>query len=157
MRPLKTHAEFENWLAQSRYRLEKLFAILPTEVTNKLDYSQESLIVLGESVIRIYPSLSILNLDSNNGIDQWAGTYAGDVFRGLLGGEWNITLDDDSYAYSGVPGIYGHNSPGRSQPEYPTTWITTAIGRHNAWFIYDIVEAFRTGNPIRKRPSDRKA
>lgn len=151
MQPLKTHAEFESWLAQSGYRLEKLTTILPPEVMQRLDYSQESLIILGESIIKLYPSWSDYKSDLDNAVDQWAGTYAGEVFRSLLGGQWNITLDDESYAYFGIPGIYGHSAPGRSQPEYPSTWITTAIGRHNAWFIYDIVEAFRTGGPIFKR------
>jgi hypothetical protein len=151
MQPIKTQAEFDFWLAQSAYRIEKLFAFLPQEVAQSLDYSPESLIVLGQAVTSVYPSLDDFKADTNSALDQWAGTYAGEVFIRLLGGKWSITLDDETYAYLGIPGIYGHTAPVWSEPEYPTTWITTAIARHDAWFIYDIVEAFRSGNPIRKR------
>jgi hypothetical protein len=152
MERMKTRAEFELWLSKSADRIENLLAFFTAETSDKLDYSQGSLIILGQALTQAYPSRDAYKLDRENSIDEWAGTYAGDVFTRLLGGKWEITLDDEEYAYLGIPGIYGHNAPkGRIAPVYPTTWITTAISRNNPWFIYDIVEAFRSGDPIRKR------
>ncbi len=153
VKEIASQTEFEQWVNEIPKRLSLLQTIVPTEIYGALDFSLHSLNVLGSWIVYTYPDYEAYRQTDHKDWTAVFGTYVGETFIKLLGGHWDINLHDDDLAYWRIPGIVGHQSPEGPYHVYPSTWITTTILRQDEEFIQNVVEAWVTGLPIKKRIS----
>jgi hypothetical protein len=140
MKRMAAEEEFKIWLDAMPERIENFLQSLPEETRQKLDYSIESIDILEGWLLEKYPDLKPLRDDLDKGIGEYevidgAGSYVGETFRKMFGGEWVIDLKDQEHAYLGIPGVGSFKSLQIPHIVYPITWVTTSTDRRVGHFI----------------------
>jgi hypothetical protein len=116
--------------------IAQFFLGIPPYVREQMDFSLSSMDILERWLLQRYTSYEILINSEDDLLIDSAGCYVGETFRMLLGGEWVIELEDQKYAYLGIPGIDHFDVPEKERsPVYPRTWITTSVHRRTEHFI----------------------
>ena len=97
--------DFEGWVEFMDETISQFLHDLPDEVSDKLDFSTESLSALEEWLMNEYSSpADILHPSENWTIDR-ASRYVGETLRRSAGGVWDIELSKPSAAFYGLPMI----------------------------------------------------
>ncbi|QKG85966.1 hypothetical protein GXN76_08230 [Kroppenstedtia pulmonis] len=96
---------FEFWLMDMDDAIERLFSLLPSEVTGHLDYSEYSLNHIEKWILDQYMDTnSIIEKSEKMTLDGLA-RYVGETFRMAFKGKWIISLDDPDKAFHMIPQV----------------------------------------------------
>lgn len=141
---LTTGDDFEYWLMDMDDALDRFLAILPPQVKEKLDFSPSSLNTLEAWILDKYPNTpAMLESDQSRLVDGVA-RYIGETFRKLLGGRWDIKLDEPQFVYFGVPILTGFM--GELTPICPLTLATASAHRRTGQYLCNVLE--NISNPL---------
>jgi hypothetical protein len=136
---------FEGWFLFIDATIRQLIDELPEEVAGRLDFTTESLDALESWLLSKYDSPAAILQPTENWYLDRAAKYVGETIRRNAGGEWTIELEDQHYAYYGVPEIRSEHFAA----ECPSTLVTASLDRRRGNYIRRIVE-----NMLRKRHSE---
>jgi hypothetical protein len=132
-----TRNDFDHWLFQMDTRLERLAELLPEHVHTRLDYSTKSLDILEAWLMDAYENhTQILAVPERERLDCIA-TYVGETIRKIIGGKWNIDLQNKKNAYYRIPVIEN----GTFGSEAPVALITASLDRRTGNYISGVLTA----------------
>ena len=118
---------FEAWLAHMDDALDSFKASLPIGLASRLDQSVESLDLLEQHYLSVFPTVAdALKPDAKLVLDGYT-RYVGETIRTLINSKWGICLTDPKNAYFGLPTL-GNNTL------CPLTLVTTAADRRTGEF-----------------------
>lgn len=129
-----TRDDFEHWLFVMDDELATLFSLLPANLSEKLDYSIESLIELESWILNSFDSLESVTSTENKLVLDYLSRYVGEVIRKTAGGKWDVELDDVDDAFYHLP-VLVHEKYGR---ECPVTLVSASVDRRKGDYIYKI-------------------
>lgn len=133
-----TREDFENWIFDMSDTLERFIAQFPLETQKQLDFSPNSLNILENWFLSVYPNIqSMCASDQSNQVNGIA-CYIGETFRKTIGGKWDINLDDPKMAFFGLPILTG--SPKLRAPICPHTLATASADRRTGTYLGKIME-----------------
>ncbi|MBA3871388.1 MAG: hypothetical protein H0X30_19775 [Anaerolineae bacterium] len=103
---------FEQWHEIVSDNIQHFFSTTPESISTKLDYSMDSLNVLGKWLIEQYPYPDPSSEKKQNGqigIHNGLSYYVGEVYRKYLEGHWNVHFKElePDYEYGEEPVIEG--------------------------------------------------
>jgi hypothetical protein len=148
MKLITTQHEFGEWVRSAPERIGALLVILPDSVKQQMDYSLNSLDVLGEWLVETYPRSEHISQDSRP-IGEWIMTYVGETFLRQAGGQWVIELNDEDMAYRGIPGVQSDQAA-NIYPSYPGLWVGAAVFWNVKGLIRGFAEQKMTGKPYKR-------
>jgi len=124
---------FQYWLASMDEALNEFLSSLPPSISEKLDYSQESLDVLESWWLSEFQSISDLRNADPDFLVDGVSRYIGETIRVNIGGIWEISLEDPVNAYYGLPVVTKYKT--KSTPICPLTLATACLDRRdgNYW------------------------
>lgn len=132
-----TRDDFEYWLFEMDENLSLLMASLPADVSEKLDYSVESLAILERWLLASYSSLGeILNKSEKGTLDRLS-RYVGETIRKNLGGIWNIDLTNSKNVYFGIPVVEQKGV----WTECPVSLVTAATDRRKGDYVQGVLKS----------------
>ncbi len=127
--------DFEWWITCIPDKIMRLEQLLSANLFSKLDYSLDSLTILGEYICDTIQSVE--SLKQNEELWDCLASYVGTTYRrNVSTAEWRIELDDEKNIYFGVPAL-------RSQGNtnfYPKYEITAMIVRRRKDFLMAITK-----------------
>lgn len=127
--------DFEWWITCIPDKINRLEALLPANVYNKLDYSLDSLALLGEYVCDTIQSIEVLK--QNDELWDCLASYIGTTYRrNVSTAEWRIELTDEKNIYFSVPAL---RTKGNTN-FYPKYEITAMIDRKRKDFLQAITK-----------------
>jgi hypothetical protein len=127
---------FEAWVMFIDATIKQLLDELPEEVSQRLDFTPESLDVLEGWLLSKFDSPAAILQPSENWYIDRVSKYVGETIRRNAGGEWSINLDDPSLVFYGLPVIERKNG----YPDCPASLVTASLDRRRGNFIRKIVE-----------------
>ncbi len=158
---------FQYWLFEMDDALEAFVAsIAETEIREKLDFSKESLVVLGEWLIAhqsefaeieeytIFDGFVQRTAKLDKHVLDGFVRYAGETFRKNLGGKWMIDYSTPKNIYYGLPQLKGMKNQHVQFSPYPAA--SAIITRKDAELLKKILEAHEKGGPALKKPIRKK-
>ena len=128
-----TRDDFEYWLADMDDALDRFLASIPASVASHLDYSKPSLDVLEGWLLEKYTSHTSILRASESAFLDGASRYVGETFRHVLGGRWDIRLDDPKYVYYAMPQLTDF-AP-KTTPVCPSALTTAALNRRTGAYL----------------------
>ena len=131
---------FQYWLAEMDSALERFLESLPPGVSQRLDFKPESLAVVEEWIIERYPSISAMLALSEREIVDGLARYIGETFRKVIGGRWEIRLDDPNYVYHGRPQLTGFSDT--PTPISPHSLATASADRRTGRFMSGVLSSY---------------
>jgi hypothetical protein len=128
--------QFQNWLIYMDGAIDRLLKGLPDNVRNRLDYSEHSLSLLEEHLLKQYSSVAAIRAESE--MDVWDGTarYIGETFRKNFGGKWVIDYGNDKNVFYGLPQLKG--MLGQRAQFCPMTLVTASLDRRTGTYLVTI-------------------
>lgn len=139
MHRMNSQEEYDRWLQDFPNLVQDFLGYFEAEFNEKLGLDLESIDRLESHFLVKYPDIpSIMKFESS--IVEGAGCYVGEVFRTLIGGDWDIILDDEESADLGIPCInrFWHSYP--QARVVPKTWVTASLARRTGHYIRDRFE-----------------
>ena len=138
--------QFEGWLDFMDGALGRFLMNLPAEIESRLDFSPQSLNVLESWILNKYPSTQAMTEpDQTITLDALA-RYIGETFRKVLGGYWDIQLDEPDLVYFSLPIITGFK--GGLGYDCPITLATATANRRTGTYLYSVLQnVMSTGKP----------
>ncbi len=128
---------FEGWLLFMDDTIQQFLDELPEEVSQRLDFTPESLDALEGWLLSKYESPAAILQPSENWYLDRAAKYVGETIRRSAGGEWAINLDNPSIVFYGVPVI---KRAGSSYAECPASLVTASLDRRRGNYIRMVAE-----------------
>lgn len=126
---------FESWLASMDEFLEEFIVEFPPEDQRRLDYSPSSLDVVEAWILKTYNDTEAMLAKSASQIVNRAACYVGETFRKVLGGKWDIRLDDPDFVFHAMPIISRSKSI-----ECPLTLVTAAADRRTGCYLRTVLQ-----------------
>jgi hypothetical protein len=101
--------QFEKWRTLVEVAIQQFMSRLPSQVSEKLDYSRESLEVLGDWFLTTYPPYETIEDPAKVIVSDGLMYYLGETYRKNLGGYWNMHFAEvePDYRYGEWPVIEG--------------------------------------------------
>jgi hypothetical protein len=127
--------DFEGWVEFMDETISQFLHDLPDEVSDKLDYSTESLSALEEWLMNEYSSPADILQPSENWTIDRASRYVGETLRRSAGGVWDIELSGPSAAFYGLPVIRKSGA----WTECPASLVTASLDRREGEYIRSVV------------------
>ncbi|MDN4163881.1 hypothetical protein QWY31_00130 [Cytophagales bacterium LB-30] len=119
--------DFESWITFLPDKINELKKVLPKDISDKLDLSDSSLVVLEGYLLSTFSYDDITKPENKNLVDCLAA-YVGSAFKKCWKQSyWDIELDDEKQLYFGVPVLKFKDQP--LPPISPYHTITTAMDR----------------------------
>ena len=135
-----TRDDFESWLVDMDDALERFFDALPSEVSERLDYSPASLDVLEKWILARYESTDHMLPASEATTVDGLARYIGETFRKAIGGRWGIRLDDPKYVFYGLPEIIGYSDKPTSL--CPISLATASADRRSGKYLSGVLGSY---------------
>lgn len=127
--------DFEWWITCIPDKINRLEELLPTNVYSKLDYSLNSLAVLGEYICGTIQSIE--SLKQNEELWDCLASYVGTTYRrNVPTAEWRIEIEDEKNIYFGVAAL---RTKGNTN-FYPKYEITALLDRKRMDFLQAITK-----------------
>jgi hypothetical protein len=127
--------EFEWWVTCIPDKIYRLEELLPIHLYTKLDYSINSLGVIGEYICGAIQSIE--SLTQNDELWDCLASYIGTTYRrNVPTAEWRIELDDEKSIYLGVPALRTKANTNF----YPKYEITAMLDRKRPDFLQAITK-----------------
>jgi hypothetical protein len=131
--------EFNEWINAKEIRIDYLSKLLDEKII--LNYTLESISELCNWLLDTYETLNVAYQEEDIYILDCCSTYVGETFLNLFGGDWQLQIDKEHYAF-GFPSIANYRTKRtHSIPEYPHSWVTTTIHRRSC-IIQDLFNRF---------------
>jgi hypothetical protein len=135
---ISSRDDFEHWLAGMDDVLESFFASQPAEIRQQLNFGPKSLDAVESIILQTYPDTdSMLKPDQGQFVNALA-CYIGETFRKILGGKWDIRLNDPKFAFAGLPILVG--GVNQAVPRCPLTLATATADRRAGNYLRTILE-----------------
>lgn len=127
--------DFEWWITCIPDKINRLEELLPANLFSKLDYSLDSLAVLGDYICDTVQSVE--SLKQNDELWDCLASYVGTTYRrNVSTAEWRIELEDEKNIYFGIPAL---RTKGNTN-FYPKYEITAMIDRKRRDFLQAITK-----------------
>lgn len=139
MEPVSGEDRFEYWLMDMSDAIDRFMAMLPAEVSSKLDYGPDSLRVLEQWLLARYEDNAGARDASQAATLDGAARYLGETLRKNLGGTWFIAFDDPRNVFHGLPQLRGMRS--QTGQICPLTLVTASLARRTGTFFRKIHDA----------------
>lgn len=152
MRPMNLD-RFDKWHKLVETEIQDFMSELPLEISEKLDYSVDSLDVLGDWFLTTYPPYESIKDPSNIIIHNGLMYYLGETLRKNLGGYWNVHFAqiEPNYEYGENPVIEGFL---RETALCPWHMIGTMLKRRDRGFFSGLTKGYLDILKLmRKKPS----
>lgn len=126
--------DFEWWITCIPDKIERLEKLLPANLYGKLDYSLNSLGLLGEYICDNIPNIE--SLEQNKELWDCFASYIGTTYRrNVPTAKWRVELDEKNIYY-GVPALRTNANTNF----YPKYEITAMIDRKRKDFLEAITK-----------------
>jgi hypothetical protein len=135
---LGSRDDFECWLANMDDVIESFLASQPEELRLQMDFGPHSLDVVESMILKTYSDTDSMLDASQSQLVNALSCYIGETFRKLLGGKWDIRLDDPKFAFAGLPILVG--GANQSAPRCPLTLATSTADRRKGTYLRTILE-----------------
>lgn len=128
---------FQYWLMEMDDAIEYFMKSIPNEISIKLDYTPESLLVLEEYILHKYADIESARKKSEAKFFDGASRYLGELFRKLDGGKWYIELERKDNFFYGLPQVVG----GKNQVTQlcPLALVRASTDRRKGDYLYKIL------------------
>lgn len=130
--------DFEHWLASMDDVLESFIASQTAETRQQLDFGPNSLDVVESIILKTYPDTDSMLKPNHSQFVNALACYIGETFRKLLGGKWDIRLNDPKFAFAGLPVLVG--GANQTVPRCPLTFATATADRRTGKYLRTILE-----------------
>lgn len=137
--PAKDLKMFDAWLEHMPASLEYLEVLAP-QVADRLDFSPASLDALEGFLLQKFPTFESFESVPTAEWDAY-GRYVGEVFRRVLGGQWELYWDRPSNVHHNRPVILGY--PGQQVATDPHGLTHVSLDRRTGNFLSGILERQR--------------
>jgi hypothetical protein len=134
----KRKDDFEYWLFEMDDALEQFVEGVAEPTRSRLDFSVTSLDALEAWTLERYTSPEELMKPEAKQVLDGLARYIGETFRKQIGGHWRIRLDDEKYAFFGLPELTGFSE--RQTPVCPHSLATAMTDRRNGNYLRTILE-----------------
>lgn len=125
--------EFELWLFEMDDELEAFISETAAEISNKLDFSEESLDILEDWMLSRYKTADALMEDSQKTVLDRIARYIGETIRKKYGLIWKIELQRPDDVYYGLPVMT--DQKGKNNYECPHSLATATVGRQKKGYL----------------------
>ncbi|WP_335966819.1 hypothetical protein [Galbibacter sp. PAP.153] len=127
--------DFEWWITCIPDKIERLEELIPPSIFSQLDYSLQSLNILGNYIIEKIQTVS--NLKNEQELWDCIASYVGTCYRrNVPTAKWRVELEDKNNLFYGVPAL----RTDAMTNFYPKYEITTMLDRKRADFLYAITK-----------------
>jgi hypothetical protein len=126
---------FQYWLMDMSDALERMKNSLPKDISEKLNYSIESLDTLENWILEQYPTVNDIIPQKEASIVDGYARYVGETFRKYLGGKWIIELDNPKHVFYNMPEI-----DTKSLRDCPLSLVIASTDRRTGHYISDILK-----------------
>lgn len=129
--------DFEKWLFIMDDELDNFLNKLPNEISEKLNYTLDSLDFLEKWMLNSFDDHKELLSKNKKGIQDKIARYIGETFRTNLNAKWDIKFDDPKFAFYGLP-ILVERQNGNTIV-CPHSLSTTTLARRKGDFLSTIL------------------
>jgi hypothetical protein len=133
---LKTRDDFDYWVFDMDDVLDLFMKDAEEKWNLKLDYSPESLTAIEKMILANYASLNDFETELGVKVLDNVARYVGEVFRKHLGGYWSIRLDDEKFAFYGMPILI--DIPNNPTSVCPLALTTASTFRRTGSFLFTV-------------------
>ncbi|MFA0963998.1 hypothetical protein AB9P05_19480 [Roseivirga sp. BDSF3-8] len=119
--------DFEFWITFLPDKISELKNVLPKDISDKLDFSDDSLVVLEGYLLSTFNYEDITKNENKNLVDCLAAYVGSTLKKSWEQSYWDIELDDEKQLYFGVPVLKFKEKV--LPPVSPYHTITTAMDR----------------------------
>ena len=135
---MKTKQELENnfhwWITCIPDRIESLKHLLPKDISSKLNFTLESLNVLGKFLVQ---NETLESIQSKKELWDCLASYIGVVYeKNLDKAKWSMELEDDKNIYYGIPTLRTDVLTNFS----PYNEITTMLDRKRPDYLFALTK-----------------
>jgi hypothetical protein len=131
--------EFDYWIFYLCDVLEDFLDFLPLEVSEKLDFSVESLDVIENWILDRYSTLdAILSFDQSSILNALR-IYIGETFRKIVGGHWDIELEDSDFVFFQEPVITNFDTYELKTSVSPCSLVTASVDRRTGHYLRTVI------------------
>jgi hypothetical protein len=132
--------EFDYWIFYLCDVLEDFLDFLPFEVSENLDFSIESLDVIENWILERYSTLdAILSFDQSSILNALR-IYIGETFRKIVGGHWDIELEDSDAVFFQEPVITDFDTYKLKTRVSPCSLVTASVDRRTGHYLRIVIE-----------------
>lgn len=135
--------DFEWWITCIPDKIEKLKSELPKKVSEKLDFSLESLDILEGFIIKNFTVDYLKSEHGSDILDRFSSYFGSSIKKLIPSTKWHCELENDKDIYFGLPVLISSSDSALSPYHLPIT----AIIRKKGDFISTIVKK-RTKNNV---------
>jgi hypothetical protein len=139
---LESRDRFECWLMEMDDAIQTFIDQLPPDIATRMDYAPESLPPLEAWLLSRFAEVDAAVAPEAAAVVDGAARYLGEVFRKLLGGRWDIELEDKKNAFFRLPQLKG--LPQQSAQICPHTLVTASLHRRTGQFLKTILDNNRS-------------
>lgn len=134
----RSRENLEAWITFIPDKVTSLKKVLPAEVSNRLDYSAQSLDLIEQFLLDKFVREDFTKNENKDLLDQLASYLGTTCRRNWVNSFWDIELDDEKQAFFGVPvlKVQGNALP----PFSPYHTITALFSRKRGNFLSTILE-----------------
>jgi hypothetical protein len=130
--------EFEFWVFYMEDVLDDFLDWLPKDVSERLDFSVQSLDVLESWLLSLYPSTEAMLEFGQSEIVDATARYVGKTYRKAIDGKWDVILDEPDNAYYRFPVLRDKN---KSQvQDCPLSLTTASVDRRTGNYLSTVLE-----------------
>ena len=137
MKTIEAEEQFNAWLLEMADAIKVFLALLPADLRVQLDGSPSSLDKLEAWLLLRYPSLDAAKSDKEAPIIGGAARYFGESLRTVTASHWAIELDDERFAFRGLPILRGGKLGPRG--DCPQSMVTASIVRRTGQYMSSIM------------------
>jgi hypothetical protein len=130
--------EFEFWVFYMEDVLDDFLNWLPRDVSERLDYSFQSLDILESWLLSLYPSTEAMLEFGQSEIVDAAARYVGKIYRKAIDGKWDVILDEPDNVYYRFP-ILRDKNEGHVQ-DCPLSLTTASADRRTGNYLRTVLE-----------------
>jgi hypothetical protein len=136
----ETREDFQFWLADMDSALERFLSEVPRAITDRLDFSPESLDAVEAWILERYASTQAMLAPGESRIVDGLARYIGETFRKAIGGKWELRLDDPRYVFHGLPQLTGFSE--KPTPVAPISLATATADRRTGNFLSSVLGSY---------------
>ncbi len=130
---------FDGWLTFMDNYIEDFKSQLPKQVSEKMDYSSDSLDVVESWILGQYSTPELLFAEKQNTPINGIICYVGETFRINLSGIWQLHSEELDHPFNGLPIVEGFSNTPLSI--CPSNLIAETIQRRVGWYMRATLKA----------------
>jgi hypothetical protein len=130
--------EFQYWDFYLEDVLDDFLNWLPSDISEKLDFSSSSLDIIEVWLLEKYSSIEIMLEFGQAEIVDAAARYVGETYRKAIDGVWDIILDEPDNAYYRLPILRDKNK--NQVQDCPLSLTTASVDRRTGKYLRMVLE-----------------